>query len=916
MSKLWNEKNSYTIFDPAKHSVSDTCGRIGKFLPYERNYRTLDNQELHELISDAKNNNWQALDLRSCGIKQLPDELWSLSNLRILYIGNNRSFFQNDTETNYDRNENTFPIIPKKIEQLKNLQVLSLSGKHTEFEDNNTLCLPQLFHLDIYDCNYKQIPKPLLIPSLEGIGFNCLSSSLSSDILLLKHLKYVYFSRSQFTELPEGFGNSNNLKVLFLHGSQITHLPQSLSKAVNLSRIFLDNTPLETKTPPEILKQSAKEIVRYILSQQSSANKSFFNESKMIIVGQGHVGKTSILNRVIHNMYSEESSTEGIDISSWSFKRKKEEYKLNVWDFGGQEIYHATHQFFLTKRTLYLLVWDALAEEEYGRIDYWLKTIQSFAGDSPIILVVNKCDKNIGRYSRIDENDYIVRFPQIKTILYVSCRDNTGIKELKKSIKEISINLPLMKTTWLNTWMFVRNKLEELAVSKNYITYKEYLEICKNIGVNDKKEALSLIKYLNDLGIVLYYYDDNLLKNLVILSSEWGTDAVYKILDEQERQLKDRNGILYTYDLEYIWSDNERYPSEFYPHLLNLMEKFQLAFKIDNCSYLVAELLDNKPIELGWDFSRDNSLEFRYNYDFLPAGVMTRFIVSMNKYIITIDGTKPCWKKGAYLCHKSAYALVRLFDNITERYVSIQVSGEQRRDKLELLYCIRYRIEEINSLFSQIKITKLIPCNCDKECNHLYNYDVLVEAEKRGRDKIMCDRSFKDVSIASLLDGVKINMEKSNSDFGAYIDFKPQIYNNSVNNLSSSSESDSTSRSESTASNSTTVTVEVKNNIDRMTGELNNLKSTLSDEFENVKPEFENAEKAIMDLSNCKTNAEINKSGALGRLETFIVDCKNPDTTVGKIVQGTKNAGRFLKRLAQNYNSIAKWMGLPQIPFV
>ena len=96
-----------------------------------------------------------------------------------------------------------------------------------------------------------------------------------------------------------------------------------------------------------------------------------------------------------------------------------------------------------------------MAEEEYGRIDYWLKTIQSFAGDSPIILVVNKCDKNIGRYSRIDENDYIVRFPQIKTILYVSCKDNTGIKELKKCIKEISINLPLMKTTWLNTWMNV-----------------------------------------------------------------------------------------------------------------------------------------------------------------------------------------------------------------------------------------------------------------------------------------------------------------------------------------------------------------------------------------------------------------------------------------------------------------------------
>ena len=92
------------------------------------------------------------------------------------------------------------------------------------------------------------------------------------------------------------------------------------------------------------------------------------------------MGKTCILNRLINNTYTENPSTEGIDISAWYFCEENQEYKLNVWDFGGQEIYHSTHQFFLTERSLYLLVWDALAEEEYGRIDYWLKTIQSVTG--------------------------------------------------------------------------------------------------------------------------------------------------------------------------------------------------------------------------------------------------------------------------------------------------------------------------------------------------------------------------------------------------------------------------------------------------------------------------------------------------------------------------------------------------------
>lgn len=46
-------------------------------------------------------------------------------------------------------------------------------------------------------------------------------------------------------------------------------------------------------------------------------------------------------------------STKGIEIHPYSFLTEfGKEFKLNIWDFGGQVIYHATHQFFLTKRSL------------------------------------------------------------------------------------------------------------------------------------------------------------------------------------------------------------------------------------------------------------------------------------------------------------------------------------------------------------------------------------------------------------------------------------------------------------------------------------------------------------------------------------------------------------------------------------
>jgi internalin A len=69
----------------------------------------------------------------------------------------------------------------------------------------------------------------------------------------------------------------------------------------------------------------------------------------------------------------------------WPIRLKGEEdVRLHVWDFGGQEIMHATHQFFLTERSLYLLVLSGRQGGEDAEAKYWLQLIESFAGDSPV----------------------------------------------------------------------------------------------------------------------------------------------------------------------------------------------------------------------------------------------------------------------------------------------------------------------------------------------------------------------------------------------------------------------------------------------------------------------------------------------------------------------------------------------------
>src|SRR6202008_4464686 len=101
---------------------------------------------------------------------------------------------------------------------------------------------------------------------------------------------------------------------------------------------------------------------------------------------------TSIVNRLLHGTFDDVKKTEGIRITEWPLTvgEKKDQVRLNVWDFGGQEIMHATHQFFLTERSLYLVVLNGRQGHEDAEAEYWLQLVRSFGGDSPVLVVLNK----------------------------------------------------------------------------------------------------------------------------------------------------------------------------------------------------------------------------------------------------------------------------------------------------------------------------------------------------------------------------------------------------------------------------------------------------------------------------------------------------------------------------------------------
>ena len=631
---------------------------------------------------------------------------------------------------------------PRSILKLNNLSELALWYANLVALPPEISELQNLEYLLLHFGNLSYLPEEIgLLRKMKGLFLsNNKLKALPKTFRELTELESLHLGTNQFTAFPTELLELKNLEQLWLEGNQIVSIPPAITQLNKLRYLNLNGNPLK-QPPPEIAAQGMKGIIEYLRKLPEGATER--NEAKLILVGQGDVGKTCLAKRLIYNTFQKENSTEGIEILKWDIAApttKQEVMKLNVWDFGGQEIYHATHQFFLTKRSVYLLVWNARKSRDYEHIYYWLHTIEAFGEDSPIILVMSKCKE---RDDDLNMKDLRERFPQIAGLYKTDSEDGTGVLTLQEAIRQTAWKLPHMRTPWIDAWFNVRRRLEEDG--RNWIDLSEFQRICRSEGL-DKKQIDILDDYLHDLGIIIHFHYGTLnLANMVILRPEWATDAVYKVLDTQS--VHDRDGVLLHSELEDIWN-TDTYPLSVFPNLLDLMNQFELAYELPNQkTHLVAELLPSTQPDFSWDYV--DNLRFYYRYDFLPAGVLTRFIVLTHQDLeVKPDGKQLCWREGAVLRIKNTYAFVKV--NPIQKLIEIRIKGTETR---ELLAIIRREFDHINSSIKKLKVKEEIPCNCSSDCPKIWIYANLLNLELKMVKVLVCDESGKKISISQLLDG-------------------------------------------------------------------------------------------------------------------------------------------------------------------
>jgi small GTP-binding protein len=407
-------------------------------------------------------------------------------------------------------------------------------------------------------------------------------------------------------------------------------------------------------------------------------------EARVLVVGEGGVGKTSLARRLLGEAFDpQEESTLIVEKRPLPL----DGLRALLWDFGGQEHMHATHQFFFSGRSLYLLVFDTRATLEQNKVEYWLTLINAYSQNAPVILVGNKCDQH---EMDLEKRRLLEKYPNIRGFIGTSALTGAGIADLRQKIQEEVRAMPQVRVLFSADYLAVKDELERL--DHPYIPYERFVEVCERHGVRDERDQNTLLDLLHDLGTVLYFRGADghpLLPALGVLNPNWVTGGVYRIITD--KTLKDVcKGRLDRSLLREILSAPEyaRHTDD----IMKLLERFELCYPAgDSIWWLPALMEKDEPDGLG-DFSP--AMKFEYVYPELPRSVIVRFIVRTHERILE----NQVWRYGVVLKLDGNTALVRADER--DKRISIFVTGEEstRRDALAVL---RSHFDTIHAIFEK-----------------------------------------------------------------------------------------------------------------------------------------------------------------------------------------------------------------------
>jgi len=512
------------------------------------------------------------LDLLAGDLTELPESLGQLTQLQSLTIFGNKltalpeSLGQLTQLQSLRILDNQLTALPESIGQLTQLQSLMLNSNQLTALPESLTELKALRKLYLHDNRFRVFPNPIL--GLTGLELLAIGG------------------RNGLTSLPDSIDRLANLETLDLGNGELMSLPSALAGLGKLKRLVLTGNPLN----PELAaayNEGLDAVKRYL--RANATGKVVLNEAKLILIGEGEVGKTCLLGALRGDPWEEgRPTTHGIEIKPVKVTAPAGgmEITLNGWDFGGQPVYRPTHQLFFSAPAVYLVVWKPREGPQQGFVKEWIKLVKHREPEAKILVVATHGGPK-ERQPDIDRQEIWDLFGKDTVIDFLSVEskpnekgERQDIAKLKDVIARVAASLPEMGRSVPKHWHEARKRLRQSKEA--YLPLDRVFAICKEHNI-EEEDARLLLRICRRVGDMIYYEHDPVLREIVVIKPDWLATAMSFVLED--KQTRESHGLVEFTRLGEVWNDpsrpaESRYHASLHPLFLRLMERFDLSYKV------------------------------------------------------------------------------------------------------------------------------------------------------------------------------------------------------------------------------------------------------------------------------------------------------------------------------------------------
>lgn len=675
------------------------------------------------------------LSLHGIGLTEVPESIVNLIELRVLSLSHNK-----------------LTSLPEPIGELQSLQELRVYGNQLSGLPDS---MARLANLQVLWIGGARSGNPL--------------GQLPTCLRHLKKLQILIIENCGLTSLPPWLGELTELQQLYVGNNHLTDLPTSLGQLSELPVFDLDRNPLNPELAA-VHNLGWRAVLQFL--RERAAEEVVLQEAKLVLVGEGEVGKSSLLGALRGDEWVENrDSTHGVEIKTVTMTDPDHgtELTLNGWDFGGQTVYRPTHQLFFSAPAVYLVVWKPREGAQQDFVEYWIKLIKHRAGPDAKILVVATHGGAKQRQPDIDQQEIRDKFGA-ETVLgffHVDSKPDPktkppfGIDELREEIARVAAGLPEMGRKVPAKWQRVRQALTDTKLA--YLPFDKFLSLCAEHEMNAEQAEL-FAGVSHTLGHLIHYGYDSQLRDIVILKPDWLAKAISFVLDDKDT--REKHGLVDKKHLSRLWNDPERsekdrYAKPLHDVFMRLMARFDLSYRVVDPSrekrsdtILVAQLVpDTKPENLP-DWGEQPQMgdrqqaqicrivERRSGNTATAEGLFYQLIVRLHRYSLGrshYEGSVH-WQRGLMLDDDyNGRALMELSGND----VRITVRAAYPEFFLfELTKEVKWLVEDFwDGLRCDVMVPCIEPCGLDKPGQGLFEVEKLIASKNRQRDEYPCDVS-------------------------------------------------------------------------------------------------------------------------------------------------------------------------------